>query len=431
MKTIPSLIRSLVCPALIALLTTSAQATSQDYLARAKQAKVGLFVHYVFGQTKGQTALYTPMNIEGRKPKDLNELADAFDPKKFADFAEAMGAEYVIFTAFHAGMNTLYPSQVMGEILPEKVSKRDVIRELQDAMDAKGIPLMLYWHPTDSHDLSKKELDQITAKYPDFGDFVLKLMQETTARYGSRIAGYWFDAPNGKFSQTSVPHFKAMILKDTPNAVIWANFNRRDLCNVTTKESPRPSKDPNTDTWETKTTQMCMLSSVGWWAKPKGKIVINARGMFRYTVRLAGTKGQTNGGAAWSDGPYGDNTWGSGVAENLAEMGKMLKARREAIYGTNPSTSYVTEPNTVQTGTWGVATDAADGKTVYLHVLNPPKDSLLEIAKAADGRVFSKASLLDGRDVSLKATDKGYTLTLPSGAQWDAVDTVIRLQVQP
>ena len=431
MKTIPSLIRSLVCPALIALLTTSAQATSQDYLARAKQAKVGLFVHYVFGQTKGQPALYTPMNIEGRKPKDLNELADAFDPKKFADFAEAMGAEYVIFTAFHAGMNTLYPSQVMGEILPEKVSKRDVIRELQDAMDAKGIPLMLYWHPTDSHDLSKKELDQITAKYPDFGDFVLKLMQETTARYGSRIAGYWFDAPNGKFSQTSVPHFKAMILKDTPNAVIWANFNRRDLCNVTTKESPRPSKDPNTDTWETKTTQMCMLSSVGWWAKPKGKIVINARGMFRYTVRLAGTKGQTNGGAAWSDGPYGDNTWGSGVAENLAEMGKMLKARREAIYGTNPSTSYVTEPNTVQTGTWGVATDAADGKTVYLHVLNPPKDSLLEIAKAADGRVFSKASLLDGRDVSLKATDKGYTLTLPSGAQWDAVDTVIRLQVQP
>ena len=431
MKTIRSILPGLVCSILLTILPASAQAKPQDYLARIQQAKVGLFVHYVFRQTKGNTARYTPMNIEGRKPRDLNELADAFDPKKLADFAEAMGAEYVIFTAFHAGMNMLYPSQVMGEILPEKVSKRDVIRELQDAMDAKGIPLMLYWHPTDSHDLSREEFNRITAKYPDFGDFVLKLMQETTARYGDRIAGYWFDAPSGKYSKTSVPHFKAMILKETPNAVIWANFNRRDLCNVTTKECPRPSPDLNTDNWETKTTQMCMLPGVGWWAKPKGKIIIDARGMFRYTVRLAGTKGQTNGGAAWSDGPYGDNTWGSGVAENLAEMGSMLKARREAIYGTKPSTSYVTEPNTVQTGTWGVATDAADGKAVYLHVLNPPNGSTLEIARTTDGRVFSKAALLDGREVGLKPTDQGYTLSLPSEAKWDAVDTVIRLQVQP
>lgn len=429
MKTIRSILRGLVCST---LLTASAHAQPKDYLAPIQQAKVGLFVHYVFGQTKGAPALYTPMTIEGRKPKDLNELADAFDPKKLADFAETMGAEYVIFTAFHAGMNTLYPSRVMGEICPEKTSKRDVIRELQDAMDAKGIPLMLYWHPTDSHDLSREEFDRITAKFPDFGEFVLKLMQETTARYGSRIAGYWFDAPNGKYSQTSVPHFKAMILKDTPNAVIWANGNRRDLCNLTTKEcSPRPSPDLNTDNWETKTTQMCMLPGVGWWAKPHGKIAIDAQGMFRYTVRLAGTKGQANGGAAWSDGPYGDNTWGSGVAENLAELGRMLKARREAIYGTRPSTAYVTEPNTVQTGTWGIATDAADGKAVYLHVLNPPNGSTLEITKAADGRVFSKAALLDGREVSLKASDQGYSLTLPSEAKWDAVDTVIRLQVQP
>ena len=91
---------------------------------------------------------------------------------------------------------------------------------------------------------------------------------------------------------------------------------------------------------------------------------------------------------------------------------------------------YAALPNTLQTGTWGVATDAADGKNVYLHVLNPPTDPTLELAKAVDGRTFSKATLLNGREVSLKATDKGYTLTLPSETKWDAVDTVIRLQVQ-
>ena len=140
MKAIRSILSGLVCSTLLTILAASAQAKPQDYLARIQQAKVGLFAHYVFRQTKGNTARYTPMNIEGLKPQDPNELADAFDPKKLADFAEAMGAEYVIFTAFHAGMNMLYPSQVMGEILPEKESKRDVIRELQDAMDARGNP---------------------------------------------------------------------------------------------------------------------------------------------------------------------------------------------------------------------------------------------------------------------------------------------------
>lgn len=427
---IHSILQGTVYSALLAFLSVSARAEPPDYLARIKQAKVGLFVHYVFGETRGQPALYTPMNIEGRKPKDLNELADAFDPIKLADFAETMGAEYVIFTAFHAGMNTMYPSRVMGGILPEKVSRRDVLKELQDALDAKGIPLMLYWNPADSHDLTKAEFEKITSKYGDFGAFVLALMKETSSRYGSRVSGYWFDAPGGKYSNSSVPHFKALIGKDTPNAVIWGNGNRQDLCNLATKECiPRPSPDLNTDNWEVQTMQMCMLPGVGWWAKPHGKIKLDARGMFRYTVRLAGTKGQTNGGAAWSDGPYGDNTWGGGVAENFAEMGHLLKARKVAIYGTRPSTSYVTEPKTVQTDTWGVATDAADGKAVYLHVLTPPEGPTLEIAKAADERVFSKAALLDGREVSLKAIDKGYALTLPLEAKWDAIDTVICLQV--
>jgi len=401
-------------------------------LATAKEAKVGLFVHYVWGQTKGKPDLYTPMDIKGKKPKDINELADGFDAKKLADFAEAMGAEYVVFTAFHAGMNVLYPSQVMGEMLPEKASRRDVLKDLQDALDAKGIKLMLYWHPTDAHDLSQSDKDVILAKYKTWGPFILALMKETSARYGSRVAGYWFDAPAGKDSQSCVPQFQSIILKDTPDVAIWANRKRQlipGLSNVTTTEcSPRPNKDLNTDNWPTDPSQMCVLAGKGWWAKPNATAVIDARGMFRYTVRIAATKGQTNGGVCWSDGPYGDNTWPTGTAEAYGEMGKMLRARKEAIYGTKPSTCYVTLPDTLQNDIWGVATDSADGKTVFLHVLNPPTDSALKIAKPADNRSFAKASLLDGTPVALKATDSGYELTLPSGAKWDKDDTVIRLQ---
>jgi len=67
MKTYRSILRGLICTALLILLCAPAQARFQDDLARIKQAKVGLFVHYVFRETKGTPALYTPMTIDGRK----------------------------------------------------------------------------------------------------------------------------------------------------------------------------------------------------------------------------------------------------------------------------------------------------------------------------------------------------------------------------
>jgi hypothetical protein len=60
--------------------------------------------------------------------------------------------------------------------------------------------------------------------------------------------------------------------------------------------------------------------------------------------------------------------------------------------------------------------------------LNSPQEASLQISKAADGRVFDRATLLsNGKAMGLTATDQGYVLTLPKGEKWSDVDTVLCL----
>jgi len=458
MTRIPLLVAAFSAITLQAVLADPAQTPAESRLSFFNKAKVGLFVHYCYGMRGGKPRIYTPMGTGGA-PKDLNELADGLDVVKLADVASQMGAEYVVFTTFHAAMYTMYPSKLTADLFPHKASRRDVMKELLDALDAKGIKLVFYWHPKDSHDLPPEELAAIVNKYGDFGTFVVKLMEETTSRYGKRIAGFWLDGLGGNTSKdTYLEKLKPIILKNAPNAVVWTNVGKpynpggrvKGLADLTTSEffnqpgekhgKPKPEGLPDTDTWKTHNSQMSIVAGGNWWPLSRSKVTIDARNMLRFTVRIAGTKGQTNGGVLWAASPRGNNTWEPGVLETLTEFGQLLAARKDSIIGTVPGKSFVTEPNTLQTATWGVSTESPDGTIAYLHILNPPSGKTLEIPKAADGRTFVRASLLDGKPVTMapvnapaapatlpSPTAGGYQLTLPEGVEWDKIDTVLSL----
>ena len=114
-------------------------------------AKFGIFVHYTVEYAhllgKPQPAVW-----------DLDAKADAFDVKAFADAVEGMGAQYVTLTAFHAAMYLLAPSKVMVDAgLSKHQAKRDLLGEVADELNQRGIALCLYVHPTDQHDLSREE----------------------------------------------------------------------------------------------------------------------------------------------------------------------------------------------------------------------------------------------------------------------------------
>jgi hypothetical protein len=133
------------------------------------------------------------------------------------------------------------------------------------------------------------------------------------------------------------------------------------------------------------------------------------------------------------DQPNG-NLWEGNVRESLLELNKLIAPVAGSIMNTNASEAFVTEDHErLEQKGWGVATDAPDGSATYLHVLRPPDSNTLDIGKPANGIRFRSASLLPGgQSVALKGNPAtGYTVSLPEGAAWDKLDTVIKLAVDP
>jgi hypothetical protein len=408
---------------------TAAQPAAMSPRAYCANAKMGLFVHYTLGTYADGHYGGTWTNPTGKPATNINSVADGLDVKALASLARDMGAQYVIFTAYHAGMNLMYPSPFWGRVFPNKVSKRDLIGDLADALKAEGIPLILYVHPDDQHDLTAEEQKKLMdkgysaqvnitqdsshrPKDPIWQATYVRLIDEIGSRYGGRIIGYWEDG--GVCDGSNV---KAVMLEHTPDAAIWKNGGL----------SCPPATLIGSES-EHRQEQWAATVAREWWASG-GKMARTPRDMYRTTVLWAATQGQVNGGVAWSAGPYVNNQWETGVAEAFQELGRLMHANTKAIYGTVASTSYVTTPDAQPQ--WGVATDSADGSTVYLHVFNPPKDTSLQIGKATDGRVFDRATLLsNGKAVKLTATNEGYVLTLPKAERWRDVDTVVCLAVK-
>lgn len=154
--------------------------------------------------------------------------------------------------------------------------------------------------------------------------------------------------------------------------------------------------------------------------------------MFRFTVFQAGvnTRGM---GIAWAAGPYPGGGWEPQVKESLQALGRLIAPVAESVKGVHASTSYPTAPGTrMRDLAWGVATCSTDARYEYIHVLKAPASRILELPPPHDGKRYKSARLLkNGREVKLaqNAQTGAVRLTLPPRANWETLDTVIRLKV--
>lgn len=156
----------------------------------------------------------------------------------------------------------------------------------------------------------------------------------------------------------------------------------------------------------------------------------------RYTLLQAGVN-TDGGGVQWAAGPYAGGGLETGVAETMRKIGSYVKPIAESLKGVYASAAFPTQTGAalyltawgVRSVAWGVATDAADGSAMYVHVLTPPKGKTLRLGMPANGAVFTKASLLTTRqEISLQFDRAGYRVTLPEDVVWDTLVTVIQLQ---
>ena len=448
---------SLACACPLASLTAQTPSAAANFRAM----KYGFFVHYVWGGD----AYSATVNKDGSKPKGLDDLADRFDAEGFARDIQTMNVEYVLFTAWHADMNVLYPSKVMDKWRPGHSAKRDLIGDMIKACKARGISVLLYTHPRDGHDFTDADMAKTgwhrgQGSHPDFNkwdnakwnDFINESYGELVDRYGNDILGLYLDEGSGEADSYRVvdyPRLRKTITEKHPHLLMMQN----DYGNLYTADLGNKEifyhngfDTPDGDRWTSyKIPISVVVGSIFWAAFPEGKtepaqksakvgfnkwIPYSPEAIFRYTVLQAGSN-TDGGGTLWAAGPYAGGGWESGVMDRMKKTGQLIKAVERSIKNTYPSTSYPTAPGTrIADLTWGVATRSMDDKFEYLHVLKAPADGskILKLPPPADGKKFSKAVLLaEKKPVALKQDESGLSLSLPTGSSWDPLNTVIAL----
>lgn len=396
--------------------------------------KYGFFVHYVWGGT----AYTATVNPDGSVPVGLNDLADRFNAARFADDLASMGVEYVIFTAWHANMNCLWPSPKMQRWLPGHTARRDVLRDMIAAVRGKGIGIILYTHPSDGHDLTPAE-QAATGWGPKFdrarwNDFIDDVYGDLVSRYGRDILGVYIDEHGGKNAQyVDYERLRQTIKAINPNLLLLQNdYGRIYNCDLGDQEIfSFDSTDGNT--WPALSKPSAVLLSENWWASRADTVFApkySPESVVRYTVLKAGIESSA-GGAAWAAGCYPGGGWERGVLPTMRIVAGYLRPIGRALTNTYASTSYLTPSGaTIQSLKWGVATRSTDDRYEYIHVLTPPDGSMLHLPPPADRKIFDSAWLLaNGHRVNLIQNGSGVWLTLRNGDNWQRLDTVIELTV--
>jgi len=124
--------------------------------------------------------------------KPYAEAVEAFDVERFTRQIRETGAGFVVFTTAHAESYFPAPNAALDAVYPGHTAKRDLVRELIDALAAHNIALMLYYHIGADPDYMKASGFYDTDTSILFSHWKA-IIREAGERYGRDLRGWWFD----------------------------------------------------------------------------------------------------------------------------------------------------------------------------------------------------------------------------------------------
>jgi hypothetical protein len=128
--------------------------------------------------------------------KPWPQVADQFDIAKFGELVASTGAGYVVWSATWATYFFPAPIRAIDHILPGRTCKRDLIRELADALAKKNIRLILYYHLGHVQSSANGSWWAHNSSTSDKSLFIRNwcaVITEVGHRYGNLLAGWMFD----------------------------------------------------------------------------------------------------------------------------------------------------------------------------------------------------------------------------------------------
>lgn len=188
------------------LLSLEKQSAAQTEIRKAKAARAnpdwlthagyGAMFHWILGT----------MPRSGPQVK-YDQAVKTFNVVSFADMVKKTGASYVIFTANHVHPHFPAPLKEWGTVHPGWTTERDLIGEIADALNARGIKLILYIHVQSMADPTWTNGHRTVINGTQFASTAVKLASEVGSHYGTRVAGYWFDSfPDIETQYPSFPY---------------------------------------------------------------------------------------------------------------------------------------------------------------------------------------------------------------------------------
>ena len=159
-----------------------------------RDAGWGVFVHFLYDvQCVGNR-----ISTQDGTPV-WNDCVKEFDTEKFAAQIKGTGARYVIFTMMQRTRYLIAPNatydKMTGYKPGEACSTRDLVEDLYQSLNKRGIKLMLYW-TGDGPRQDPQAAKAMGYSNPQTKEYVQKwadVVAEYGERYKDKVLGWWVD----------------------------------------------------------------------------------------------------------------------------------------------------------------------------------------------------------------------------------------------
>jgi len=392
--------------------------------------KFGMFIHWGPSSIAGVEISWARASHPFDHPGGHVKLSDAeydvlykefnpvdFDADELVRTAKEAGMKYIVFTAKHHDGFSNWPTKLSDYNIANTPFKRDICKELADAVHRHGLKLGWYYSTRDWY-----HPDYLVGDNSRYNDFYHGQIRELLSNYGD-VAVLWFDHVSGTWDDYRFEELFDMIYELQPDIII----NNRAARFVFGHKAGTPSPEIAALTkgdyetpegkigvfhkdypWET-----CMPMSHGpdgggWSYRPDA-----VTSSFEECAQMLAACVTGCGNMLLNVGPMASGSLRPEELENLQQFKPWMETYGESIYGT--------EGGPYISGQWGGS--CMKGDTLYLHVFQWD-DGHLELP--ALPRKVLHCEELGGEMVGHSQTDDALMITI-SGGKKRSLHSVIKL----
>ena len=436
--TIPTMKRILPCLLLLAAGAVRATVPAERLRAREAFAEkgFGIFVHWGIYAAWGKGEWY--LNKSRMPLADYEAKAAAFNPTNFDAKAWAKafagaGARYVTITSrHHDGFSMFDTAQTDYDIVDATPFGRDPLAELAEACSEEGLALGFYYSLLDWRRPDYPR-GSATDDYDSYFAFMTNQVSELLTGYGP-VHCIWFDGEWDHNRTTGfdwrLGDFYDHIHRLQPACLVGNNSHENlldgedfQIWEINYPGGHTGAMNPRQTTIATNVPLECCWSTTddAWGYNPDDAF---EKMTYPEIVRRLVRTHAKGANLLLNVGPAPDGTIPPTVLGRLAAVGRWIDEYGHTVFGTDPS------PYAVMAT---VATESADGKTVWLHSMPDSANANYGMYMTAYHTVVRATDIMTGKPLAFTQKPSGdksmlqMTLHIPDGVP----DYIVRLDVEP